>query len=110
MLALPKGTRSNAVKEWLVQYAPVMFDGEKIVFSRLYDQKDDATRALKIKACEEATVWTELKPEPAFKPFILEDALAALLKKAEAALKDEENKGKHSVDPETLAKVKALIA
>ena len=110
LAALPKGTRSNAVKEWLVQYAPVIFDGEKIAFHRVYEQKDEAARALKIKAVVEATVWTELKPEPAFKPFILEDALAAVLKKAEAAQKDKEHEGEHSIDPVVLAKVRELLA
>ena len=108
LLAIPKGIRSNAVKEWLVQFAPMALNPEsqKLVFSRPYDNKDEEARSKAIKACEEATVWTALKPEPKFVPFVMQDALASLLSKAEKALKDTE---KNDVTEEQVAKLKAMV-
>lgn len=106
LAALPKGVRSNAAKEWLAQYAPVAFVEKGLQFSRPYDSKDNEARAVAVQACIDAAVWTELKPEPPFKPFVMEQALDALLKKAEAALQDSEHQ--HSVTEEQVAKLKAL--
>ena len=107
--ALPKGSRSNALKDWMLRYAPIAFDKDgEIVFSRPYDNKDEESRTAAVAACEAATHWTEHKPEPKFVPFDLGAALAALLKKAEAAAKDTEHADAHKIDPEVLGKLKAL--
>lgn len=105
--ALPKGVRSNAVKEWMMQYAPVAFVKGALVFQRSYDNKDDAARQTAIKACETATPWLEFKPEPEFVPFDLAGRLGTLVKAAENALADPEHQ--HKVTPEQLAEVKRVL-
>lgn len=108
--ALPKGSRSVAVKDWMMKYAPIGFNEKGVlVFNRPYDNKDEASRATAIAACEAAMHWTDCKPEQPFVPFDLDKALASLLKKAKAAADDAEHADKHSIDAEKLAKLQALM-
>lgn len=110
LLAMPKGVRSNAVKAWMMQYAPVGFVAGKMAFQRSYDVKDEAARQAAIKAVETATDWTEFKPEPEFVPFDFSAGLTSILKRAETALMDPEHKGQHKVTPEQVAELKRLLA
>ena len=108
--ALPKGSRSVAVKDWMLKHAPLGFDEKGgMVFIRSYDVKDETTRQIAIELCIKAIHWTECKPEAPFVPFDLDKALAALLKKAKAAQDDSEHADKHKLDLEKLAKLQALV-
>lgn len=103
-----RGVRMNAVKEWAVLYAPVALEGDTFKFQRSYDHKT-SEKEQAIQAAISSPCWDTLKPEPKFKPFVLEDELARLLKKAEQALEDDEHKEDHKVDLVLLAKIAGLV-
>lgn len=105
---MPKGMRGNALKDWMVTYAPVAFVKGQPEFSRVYDGKDEEARAAAVEHCQTATEWVDFKPESAFVPFNFTQKFAALIKSAEAALKDTEHAGEHKVTAAQIAALKAL--
>jgi hypothetical protein len=107
--ALPAGLRSNALKEWMCFYAPVAFVDDATTFSRSYEPTDETARKAAVEAAKEAKVWTLFKPEPKFQAFDFTARISAVLKQAEAALKDTANADKHKVSTEHVKALKALL-
>lgn len=109
LLAMPHGSRINALRQWMIEYAPVGFIENKPVFSRAYKPTEEDQRSKAIANVETAPQWLTYKPEPAFRPFDFTEALAGLVKRAEAALKDEAHKDQNKINADQLAVVKALL-
>ena len=74
--ALPKGSRVNALRDYLLTFAKVAWDEDNKCFVLNRDKVTDMEGA-------HAIMWTEFKPEPEFKPLDLMDSLAKILKKAD---------------------------
>lgn len=111
--ALGSGMRANSLKKWMIQYAPVSWgdievttdDGKTktmkgLVYDRtkaaamkaLYEQDKDAV----IKNMMEVPFYS-FDPEPEFKSFDLDKAIASLLKRAEGIAEDDSKKSKSNL-------------
>lgn len=77
-------TRKQAFAEWCLHFGNVSYNGKDKMF--MYEKGKPAFIEDSV-----ATPFWEFKPEPEFKPFDLHAAIAALLKKAEAAAGDKRN-------------------
>jgi hypothetical protein len=76
--AMPKGSRVNALREFIMAHGKVGWHEEKKVFVHDKEGTFDLEGALSVS-------WVEFKPEPAYVPFDAEAALRALMKKVENA-------------------------
>ena len=93
--ALPKGSRSNALKAYLETFGKMTWD--KDAFRHQSGKKTDMDGA-------KAIMWTEFKPEPAYKPTDLPLSLTRLLAKVE---RDTEMGHKH--DKEQVEAIRKLV-
>ena len=103
--SLSKRNRINALLAWAEHYGAVRFDEKTKTLKFVKDKETDLDAAI-------AQPFWLFKPEAPYKPVDLDVLLAQLIKKAEAALKDEgedpELAGKNKIDLDKLAKLKAL--
>ncbi len=79
--AMPKGSRVNALRDFILAHGKVGFDEDNQIFTH------DKTGTFDLEGAQEKS-WTEYKPDPAYKPV---DALAlvkALAKKISADRKE----------------------
>lgn len=74
--AMPKGSRVNALREFILQHGKVAYNEETKDFSFNRDAETDLEGAA-------AIMWTEFKPEAPFVPLDLMGSLTKLLKKAD---------------------------
>lgn len=98
--AMPKGSRVNALRDFLLTFGKVAYSEEQRAF--VYDRaaESDVQGAM-------AIMWTEFKPEPAYEAFDLKGLLASVLKKAETALGNEH---RDEVDLELVGGLRMLVA
>ena len=97
--AMPKGSRVNALRDFLVTFAKVEYDEATKGFKFAKHKETDLIGAQNI-------MWTEFKPEQPYVAFDLQALIAGVLKKADTALKDD--KHQNEVDFELLGKLRAL--
>lgn len=95
------GLRHDAIGNWLIAYCGVTWNADKKRYNRKRDFQFD------LRAAEE-NPWYMFTKQSEFKPFDLEKALASLLRKAEAALNDEEHRNEHKINKELLRKLVAI--
>lgn len=98
--AMPKGSRVNALRDFLGTFAKVTYDEATKSFAYDKTKKTDLEGAQNI-------MWTEFAPEKPYVAFDLQALLASVLKKADAALSDDQRKGE--VDCELLAKLRNVV-
>jgi hypothetical protein len=98
--AMPKGSRVNALRDFLGTFAKVTYDEATKSFAYDKAKKTDLEGAQNI-------MWTEFAPEKPYVAFDLQALLASVLKKADAALSDDGRKGE--VDCELLAKLRGVV-
>lgn len=91
--AMPKGSRVNALREFILAHGKVTFDEENQIFSHDKEGSFDLAGATE-------TSWVEFKPEQAYKPV---DALALV-----ASLVKKINADRHEGDKVTKAQAKAI--
>lgn len=97
------GLRHDAIGNWLLAYAGVTWNAEK----KRYNRKKDFV--FDLRAAEE-TPWYSFTKQAAFKPFDLEKALAALIKRAHNALEDTSEEAKaNKVNKEVLKRLETLL-
>jgi len=101
VVAMPKGSRVNALNEFLETFGRVTFNPTTKVFEYSKDGVTDLDGA-------ETTVWTEFKPEPAYKGLDLRASILVLIKKAEER-KTSTNK-EDKVPAELLTALEALVS
>lgn len=123
-VALSDGAiRSNTFRQWCIDVGPVKWveastdkDGTKRPAQFGFDSEKGKTMKAEMADADKADAkyielltpfWTK-KPEPEFKPTILPEILARVLKQAEKAAQDEEHKGQH--DLRMLAGLRQLVA
>lgn len=111
--AVGKGMRANSLRKWMIEFAPVKWgdvetttdDGKtKTVKGFVYNKtKAEAIKAkygtdmdALAKDLNEAT-FVEFDPEPEFKSFDLDKAIASLLKRAEGIAEDDSKKSKSNL-------------
>ena len=97
--AMPKGSRVNALRDFITNFSKGTYDEATKVFKFDKTKKTDQAGA-------EAIMWTEFAPEKPYVAFDLSVLLAGLLKKADKALKD----APHEVDAVLLAKLASVLA
>jgi len=97
--AMPKGSRVNALRDFLMTFGKVAYDEAEKAFKYDRNAKTDLAGA-------KAIMWTEFKPEQPYVAFDLSALIDSVLKKADNALKDASEA--QNVDLELLAKVRAL--
>lgn len=76
--AMPKGSRVNALREFVQAVGGVSYDEKAKAF------KHEKGKAFDMEAAV-ATSWTEYKPEPEYKPFDAMAAMKAMLKRVDDA-------------------------
>lgn len=76
---MPKGSRVNALREFIQTYPGVTYDEDTEVFSHV---KGAAKFDLEVMS---ETMWTEFKPEKAYIPFDAAAAITAIIKKIDKA-------------------------
>jgi len=96
------GLRHDAIGNWLIAFCGVTWNAEK----KRYNRKKDFT--FDLRAAEESP-WYTFTKQSAFKPFDLDKALAALIKRANAALEDAEHAKEHKVNKDMLKRIEALL-
>lgn len=99
--AMPKGSRVNALRDFLNTFGRVSYDETKKAFAYDKTKETDLAGAMAIS-------WTEFKPEQPFVPFDLQGMIKGVLNKAIKAQGDESQKD--NVDAELLASLQALVA
>lgn len=97
--AMPKGSRVNALREWIESFAKVRYNTETKEFD--YDKSkvnllDDAM----------ATSWVEFKPEPAYQAMDFDVELAKVIKKALSRVKSDKG---DKIDSKKLEAVMSAI-
>ena len=97
------GIRADAIGNWLLAYAGVTYNDKTQKYGRKRDFQYSEQLATE-------NPWYSFTKQAEFKPFDLDKALAALIKKAHNALEDSEHAKEHKVSKETLRKIEALIA
>tara|TARA_B110000908_G_scaffold97848_1_gene115558 strand:- start:217 stop:690 length:474 start_codon:yes stop_codon:yes gene_type:complete len=97
--AMPKGSRVNALKDYILAHGKVNYNLKKKVFTHNKDGSFDREGALAIS-------WVEFKPEPEYKPLDVMKLVKALAKKVADA---DEAKG-DLCSPEQAVAVAALAA
>jgi len=95
--AMPNGSRVNALRDFILTFGKVVYDDKAKEFKFDKNATTDLPSA-------KAIMWTEFKPEQAYVAFDLSKLLANVLKKADAALKDEKNA--ENVDLELLERLR----
>ena len=91
--------RANALKQWFMKYGKMSYSMKKKTLVFRADFKTD------IKAATAMKFWDLVKEEE-FKPFDLEKAVIALVKKAERIQGEGDDRNK--IDPELYAKLQKL--
>tara|TARA_R110000787_G_scaffold113817_2_gene223130 strand:- start:402 stop:902 length:501 start_codon:yes stop_codon:yes gene_type:complete len=76
--AMPKGSRVNALRDYILAHGKVSFDNEVKAFTHAKDGFFDLEGAL-------AVSWVEFKPEPEYKPLDALKLVTALAKRIAAA-------------------------
>lgn len=96
------GLRHDAIGNWLLAYCGVTWNAEK----KRYNRKKEFV--FDVQAATE-NPWYLFTKQSEFKPFDLEKALKALIKRANSALEDEEHSKEHKVSKDMLKRVEALF-
>ena len=99
--AMPKGSRVNALNEFLETFGRVTFNPTAKAFEYSKDGVTDLEGA-------EATVWTDFKAEPPYKGLDLRESILVLIKKAEER-KTSTNKD-DKVPAELITALEGLVA
>ncbi|MDG1314487.1 MAG: hypothetical protein P8P29_03045 [Flavobacteriaceae bacterium] len=99
--AMPNGSRVNALRDFILTFGKVAYDDKAKEFKFDKNAETDLPGA-------QAMMWTEFKPEQAYVAFDLSKLLAGVLKKADAALKDEKNAD--NVDLDLLERLRDMAA
>lgn len=102
LLSSTSGVRKDAVGNWLMAYAGCSWNQDKKKFGR----KKDFTFSEQLAT---ENPWYKFTPQKEFKPFDLDAAIKALLKRANNALEDTENEGKHKVNKDHLKMLEAIL-
>lgn len=104
--SLSKGMRSNAARDFMMEFGPVNWNDKKKAF--VFAAKKRVENFEETEKFEEmlATMWLTFRPEPEYKPFDAAAQLASLIKRAERHLADP--KEKDLVSQEELAMLKTL--
>tara|TARA_R110002012_G_scaffold111320_5_gene256259 strand:- start:3032 stop:3505 length:474 start_codon:yes stop_codon:yes gene_type:complete len=76
--ALPKGSRVNALRDFITAHGKVGFDGDNQIFTHDKAGSFDLDGAL-------AKSWVEFKPEQPYQPIDAAKLIAALVKKVQGA-------------------------
>jgi hypothetical protein len=97
--AMPKGSRVNALRDYILTFGKVTYNEATKAFD--HDKAGNFDQA-----GAEAIMWTEFKPEQAYVPFDMKALLAAVIKKADTALKDVDHSAE--VDTQTLDQLRTL--
>ena len=102
--AMPKGSRVNAMRDFILANGKVSYDEENEVFVH------DKTGNFDLDGATEKS-WVEYKPEPKFKPVDLLADIAKLVAKAEKAAGEPDTKkaAQHKIDVKALSALKALV-
>lgn len=95
--AMPKGSRVNALREWMMKHAKVTFNEAEQVFEPSREEPKNFDLAL-------AEHWTSCKPEPKFRPINLQEEVNKLVKRAMTAA-NSENASKHNISEDLLEKL-----
>ena len=98
--ALPKGSRTNAFKEWAEVHGKVHWSQDDKLF--VYEKEKSTLLDEAI-----ATSWVEYKPEPEYKPLDFKAELAKLLKKADERVNTKDKGDK--VDKQLLADLNKML-
>jgi hemerythrin superfamily protein len=93
--SMPKGSRSNALREWFVKHGKVVFNEEDQIFMQV---KTELRKDFQLAIDEQ---WTECKPEPAFKPLDLQVQIDRLFDRAQKAASSD-RKDEHAIPSELL--------
>lgn len=96
------GLRADAIGNWLLAYCGVTYNDK----TKKYGRKKDFQYSEQLAT---ENPWYSFTKQAEFKPFDLEKALKALLKKAENALADTEHANEHKVSKDLLKKVEAIF-
>jgi len=113
--ALHSAVRKNALKNWFEAFSGMKYVAEsknkdgKIKPEHFIRNKDIPFEQIDLDAALETSPW-DFTPEPVFKPFDLNAAIKALIKKAEKAGEDAEHQEAHVIPDDKLAALKALAA
>lgn len=102
LLTSTSGVRKDAIGNWLMAYAGCSWNADKKRFGRKKDFVFDEQMATE-------NPWYKFTKQAEFKPFDLDRALKAILKKAHAALEDTDHVGEHKVNKDLLKKVESLF-
>ena len=104
--AIPAMGRTNAFKAWVEAYATFIWNTEEKCFAyhakRTKISSDDAQKAIQ-------TPFWEFKSEPDYKPLNLDDAINALIARADKRRQDGLKDG-DNVPAEKIKALKALVA
>lgn len=103
LISSTSGVRKDAIGNWLMTYAGCSWNTEKKQFGRKKNFVFDLEAAVR-------EPWYVLTPQKEFKPFDLERALAALIRKAHKALEDQEHASEHKVNKSTLNTLEILAS
>lgn len=98
--AMPKGSRVNALRDFLNTFGKVSYDEATKAFAYDKKAKTDLVGA-------QGIMWTEFKPEQPYVPFDLKALINGLIKKADTAAKDD--KHKEEIDFELLAGLRTMM-
>ena len=101
--AIPAMGRANAFKAWVEAYATFVWNTDDKCFT--YHAKRTKISADDAKAAIQTPFW-KFKPEPDYKPLNLDDAISALIARADKRRQD----GLKDGDDIPSAKIKALKA
>lgn len=96
------GLRADAIGNWLLAYCGVTYNDKTKKYGRKRDFQYDVQLAVE-------NPWYLFTKQAEFKPFNLDKALAALIKKAHTALEDTEHSDKHVVSKDMLKRIEALL-
>lgn len=75
---MPKGSRVNALREYIMAYGKVQWDAENNCFKHDREGTFDREGAIE-------NAWTEFKPEPTYKPFDAVKAISQIVKRVQDA-------------------------
>lgn len=104
--AMPKGSRVNALREFIDAYGGVSYNAESKAFEHNKAKRDAALYAVEIESGE-MKHWTEFKPEPEYKPIDFPAQLARLLKQAEERMGTDKG---DNIPADLVKKVRTAIA
>ena len=102
--AMPKGSRVNALREFITQYSGCSYDEATKLFV------NDKSKTANVEGAM-GVMWTEFKPEPTYHAMNLQAEIKKLLDKAVKAMNDSnpEHKAKNEIDVNQVIALGAVI-